>query len=65
MIFGILMKGVNNLYFKNYLDFFCEFIPQLLFMICTFGWMDFIIIVKWLNVYPNNTDPSIIETMIN
>ncbi|CAD8075273.1 unnamed protein product [Paramecium primaurelia] len=65
MLFGILMKGVNTLYFKNYLDFFCEFIPQLLFMICTFGWMDFIIIVKWLNTYENNTDPSIIETMIN
>lgn len=27
MIFGVLMKGVNTLYFKNYLDFFCEFIP--------------------------------------
>ncbi|CAD8080250.1 unnamed protein product [Paramecium sonneborni] len=65
MLFGILMKGVNNLYFKNYLDFFCEFIPQLLFMVCTFGWMDFIIIVKWLNIYPNNAAPSIIETMIN
>ncbi|CAD8160401.1 unnamed protein product [Paramecium octaurelia] len=65
MLFGILMKGVNTLYFKNYVDFFCEFIPQLLFMICTFGWMDFIIIVKWLNSYQNNTDPSIIETMIN
>ncbi|CAD8150157.1 unnamed protein product [Paramecium octaurelia] len=65
MLFGILMKGVNTLFFKNYLDFYCEFIPQLLFMICTFGWMDFIIIVKWLNTYENNTDPSIIETMIN
>lgn len=27
MLFGVLMKGVNTLYFKNYLDFFCEFIP--------------------------------------
>ncbi|CAD8069646.1 unnamed protein product [Paramecium primaurelia] len=65
MLFGILMKGVNTLYFRNYLDFFCEFIPQLLFMACTFGWMDFLIIMKWLNVYPNGKDPSIIETMIN
>nr|CAI43262.1 V-ATPase a subunit 6_2 isotype of the V0 sector [Paramecium tetraurelia] len=65
MLFGILMKGANTLYFRNYLDFFCEFIPQLLFMACTFGWMDFLIIMKWLNVYPNGKDPSIIETMIN
>ncbi|CAD8083665.1 unnamed protein product [Paramecium sonneborni] len=65
MLFGILLKGVNNLYFRNYLDFFCEFIPQLLFMASTFGWMDFLIILKWLNVYPDKFDPSIIETMIN
>lgn len=34
-------------------------------MTCTFGWMDFLIVYKWLNVYPTNKDPSIIETMIN
>lgn len=27
MIFGILLKGVNTLYFKDYLSFFFEFIP--------------------------------------
>jgi len=27
MMFGILLKGANNLYFKNYLEFVCEFIP--------------------------------------
>lgn len=34
-------------------------------MASTFGWMDFLIILKWLNVYPDKFDPSIIETMIN
>ncbi len=27
MIFGILMKGANTIFFKNWIDFFCEFIP--------------------------------------
>ena len=49
MLFGILMKGVNSIYFKNKIDFFCEFIPQLLFLLCTFGFMDFLIVYKWLH----------------
>lgn len=27
MTFGIILKGVNGIYFRNWLDFFCEFIP--------------------------------------
>jgi len=27
MLFGIVMKGVNSVFFKNALDFFFEFIP--------------------------------------
>lgn len=47
MILGILLKGSNNLYFKDYAGFFFEFIPQLVFMISTFGYMVFCIIYKW------------------
>lgn len=59
------MKGWNSIYFGNKIDFFCEFIPQLLFMLCAFGWMDFLIIIKWFSIYPDQMDPSIIDTMIN
>lgn len=63
MSFGILMKGINAIFFKNWLDFIFEFIPQLVFMLCTFGYMDFLIIHKWLNSYE---DPaSIITTLID
>ena len=27
MIFGVILKGFNTLYFNNYTDFFFEFIP--------------------------------------
>lgn len=66
MCFGILMKGVNSLYFKNYLDFFFDFIPQLIFMLYTFGYMCFAIILKWLiNWGDGSNAPSIISLFIN
>lgn len=48
MVFGIFLKGLNNLYFNSKVDFFCEFIPQILFMVLVFGYMDAMIIIKWL-----------------
>ena len=67
MTFGILIKGVNDILFKNYLNFFFEFIPQIIFMIITFGYMLFMIFYKWLTDYTKETDkaPSIITIMIN
>ena len=65
MTFGILMKGVNAIYFKNWLDLIFEFIPQILFFVCTFGYMDFLIIYKWLHEYNPSTAPSIITLMID
>ena len=79
MCLGILMKGLNSLYFKSLLDFFTEFIPQMVLMLALFGWMDTLIVAKWL--YPKNVEefyvektsdynavfkaPSIISTMID
>lgn len=50
MILGIFMKGFNALHYHSILDFIGEFIPQLIMMTALFGWMNFLIIVKWL--YP-------------
>lgn len=66
MVFGILMKGVNSLHFKNYLDFLFDFLPQLLFMLLTFGYMALAIIMKWLvNWGDGSNSPSIISLFIN
>ncbi len=65
MCVGIVLKGMNNNFFKNSLDLFCEFFPQIIFMILTFGFMDFTIIYKWLTNWPENKAPSIITLMIN
>ena len=55
---GIILKGVNSLYFRNWIDFVFEFIPQILFMICTFGLMDFMVIFKWLHKYDEAVSPA-------
>lgn len=66
MLFGIVLKGVNALNSSNYVDLIFEFIPQFLLMICTFGYMDFMLITKWLTKYDDtNAAPSIITSMID
>lgn len=70
MILGIIIKAVNAIHFSSLIDFTFEFIPQLLFMLCTFGYMEFTIIFKWLKDYGSIEEkasraPSIISLMIN
>ena len=66
MWFGIIMKGLNSIYFRSKVDFFFEFIPQIIFMSVTFLWMDIMIIIKWLTDYSyiKMKAPSIITLMI-
>jgi len=68
MSMGIIMKGVNSLYFRKGLDFAFEFIPQIILILALFGWMDLLIIGKWLTpknveeIYDvKSTDPLVIE----
>ena len=51
MMLGLVQKGINAKYFGDRIDFVHEFIPQVLLMMCLFGYMDFMIIKKWLNNY--------------
>ena len=76
MSLGIFMKAFNNIYFGHYIDFIFEFIPQILVLNALFGYMDALIIAKW--IFPFNLNwttqadytniaraPSIIQCMIN
>ncbi len=47
MTFGLFLRASNALYFKSSLDFWCEAVPQLVFMISMFGYMVFLIMAKW------------------
>jgi len=76
MSLGIVMKGFNAIHFGKPLDFIFEFIPQIVMLNVLFGWMDALIIAKWLYPYQlqwtsqaqyNDVAraPSIITVMIN
>jgi V-type H+-transporting ATPase subunit a len=51
MSLGVFMKGLNAIYFRNGLDFLHEFIPQILLLWVLFGYMDILIVLKWLTDY--------------
>ena len=68
MTLGVFVKASNTLHYGKYIEFIFEFIPQLLFMVLLFGYMDFLIIFKWLKEWDASNieeSPSIITTMIN
>jgi len=76
MSMGVVTKGINTIYFGQKMAFWTEVVTGLIILNGLFGWMDILIIIKWL--YPMNpasTDPammtqlnqspSIITVMIN
>mmetsp|Transcript_96759 Transcript_96759/g.282892 ORF Transcript_96759/g.282892 Transcript_96759/m.282892 type:complete len:850 (+) Transcript_96759:78-2627(+) len=63
MILGLLLRFSNALYSKNWVNFFCECIPMMVFMVCFFGFMDIMILYKW--VTPMENPPSIINSLIS
>ncbi|CAG9329402.1 unnamed protein product [Blepharisma stoltei] len=68
MIAGNMFRGANAIYFKNRTNFFFEFIPQLVFMVCIFGYMILMIFIKWVTDWRynwDNTAPNIITILMN
>ncbi len=51
MMLGLAIKLVNYIRAKKYLEIFTIGIPQLVFMTCTFVYMDFLIVYKWGSDY--------------
>jgi V-type H+-transporting ATPase subunit a len=44
---GVILRGINSVYFRQWLDFYCEFIPMMIFDLSFFGYMLILIFVKW------------------
>jgi len=67
MSLGVCMKAFNATFFKNKLDLFCEFVPQIILLLVLFGYMDLMIICKWLTNFKGHehSAPSVITNMIN
>jgi V-type H+-transporting ATPase subunit a len=66
MFFGLILRVINNFKQKNRTEFFMQTLPQIIFLLCTFVYMDFLIIYKWFTYYLDTQKaPSIISTMIS
>ena len=67
MLLGIVLRGLNNLYYKDSLGFYFEFIPQIIFFNLIFVYMISLIVIKWLTDYHLNLAqaPSIITILMN
>jgi len=62
MIVGLLLRFSNSVHEANMVDFFCECVPMMIFMICFFGFMDYMILYKWVTAMEN--PPSVINSLI-
>jgi len=60
MCLGIFMSLLNGIHFHHTLDIWCEFLPQIIFMLSIFGYMSFLILYKWCQNY--GTPQSLTET---
>lgn len=70
MISGVIISVLNHLYFKDYVSLIFEFIPRIVFLLLTFGWMCAMIVIKWCINWDTpergiGNAPSIIQMMIN
>jgi len=62
MIVGVFLRWSNAFHERNLTDFIFECAPMMVFMCCFFGWMDVMILYKW--VHPIDAAPSIINSLI-
>eukprot|EP00403_Amphidinium_massartii_P038491 CAMPEP_0178440268 /NCGR_PEP_ID=MMETSP0689_2-20121128/36668_1 /TAXON_ID=160604 /ORGANISM="Amphidinium massartii, Strain CS-259" /LENGTH=826 /DNA_ID=CAMNT_0020062991 /DNA_START=66 /DNA_END=2546 /DNA_ORIENTATION=- len=64
MIVGVFLRFGNALHEKNMVDLVFECVPMLIFMVCFFGWMDFMILYKWVTPDFPAGAPSVINSLI-
>lgn len=67
MLFGVVLSFFNYKRKNSYLDIFCVFIPELIFMVSMFGYLVLLMFVKWIKFGPNvsNCAPSLLIGLIN
>ncbi|XP_036163266.1 V-type proton ATPase 116 kDa subunit a2 isoform X2 [Myotis myotis] len=67
MTFGVVLGIFNHLHFRKKFNIYLVSVPELLFLLCMFGYLVFMVIYKWL-VYSAETSraaPSILIEFIN
>lgn len=65
MLFGVILSLFNHVHFRNYLSILFEFFPQVIFLLSLFGYLIFLIYLKWFRVFDPFLAPSILIDFIN
>ncbi|XP_047237965.1 V-type proton ATPase 116 kDa subunit a [Girardinichthys multiradiatus] len=67
MCFGIILSTYNHRYFRKKYNLYLVFLPELLFLLCLFGYLVFMIFYKWLvfTAKDSRRAPSILIHFIN
>ncbi|XP_042588242.1 V-type proton ATPase 116 kDa subunit a2-like [Cyprinus carpio] len=67
MTFGVVLSVFNHLHFRQKFKIYLLFLPELLFLLCLFGYLVFMIFYKWLafSVQDSQLAPSILIHFIN
>jgi V-type H+-transporting ATPase subunit a len=55
MLLGVFLRFSNAINDGSMVDLVCECIPMLIFMVCFFGYMDYMIVYKWTHKIPGDT----------
>lgn len=61
---GIFLSLLNALHFHHGIDIIGEFIPQVIFLLSLFGYMNFLIFFKWATDWTGRSPPMILNVMI-
>ncbi|CAI9534139.1 unnamed protein product [Staurois parvus] len=67
MVFGVIISLINHINFRNRVNIILQFIPEVIFITCLFGYLVFMIIFKWCTYNASNSQiaPSILIHFIN
>ena len=75
MLFGVFLSLGNHKYFGESISIWAEFVPQVIFLLGMFGYLAFLMIIKWWIYYATNEEanlpnsqgcaPSVLITFIN
>jgi len=66
MVFGLACKTSNCLYFKRWRDLLLENLPEYIFLLSIFGYLSFLIILKWCTdwVGLEKRPPPLLDTLL-
>ncbi|KAK9704632.1 H(+)-transporting V0 sector ATPase subunit a [Basidiobolus ranarum] len=63
---GVILTVFNHVHFKDTYAIWAEFVPQILFLLCIFGYLSVTIIFKWLTNWSSSpvSPPSLLNMLI-